>query len=73
VRAAARADVVYATSMIRARAIGARGADAARREARLGRGFERATRSGRYAGTLDEFQATGAADALPARDAQRRR
>jgi glycosyltransferase involved in cell wall biosynthesis len=58
VRAAGRrADVVYATSMIRRAAIGARLA---------GRPlvvklvsdevFERATRSGRYGGTLDEFQ-----------------
>lgn len=56
-RAAGRADVVYATSMIRRAAIGSRLA---------GRPlvvklvsdevFERETRSGRYSGTLDEFQ-----------------
>ena len=56
-KAARRADVVYATSMIRRAAIGSR----------LGRRplvvklvsdevFERAARSGRYTGTLDEFQ-----------------
>jgi glycosyltransferase involved in cell wall biosynthesis len=59
-QAARRADVVYATSMIRRAAIGA---------ALAGRplvvklvsdeAFERAIRSGRYAGTLDEFQSTG--------------
>jgi glycosyltransferase involved in cell wall biosynthesis len=59
-RAARRADVVYATSMIRRAAMGSRLA---------GRPlvvklvsdevFERATRSGRYAGTLDEFQRVG--------------
>jgi glycosyltransferase involved in cell wall biosynthesis len=58
--AARRADVVYATSMIRRAAIGARLA---------GRPlvvklvsdevFERATRSGRFAGTLGEFQRVG--------------
>jgi glycosyltransferase involved in cell wall biosynthesis len=59
-RAASRADAVYATSMIRRAAIGSS----------LGRrplvvklvsdeAFERATRSGRYSGTLDEFQAVG--------------
>ena len=58
VRAAARrADVVYATSMIRRAALGAR---LARRPLVVklvsDEVFERATRSGRYAGTLDEFQ-----------------
>ncbi len=58
VRAAARrADVVYATSMIRRSAIGAR---LARRPLVVklvsDEVFERATRSGRYVGTLDEFQ-----------------
>ena len=63
VRSGARgADVVYATSMIRRAAIGSRLA---------GRPlvvklvsdevFERATRSGRYEGTLDEFQRVGGA------------
>ena len=61
VRSAARgADVVYATSMIRRAALGAR---AARRPLVVklvsDEAFERATRSGRYSGTLDEFQATG--------------
>jgi glycosyltransferase involved in cell wall biosynthesis len=61
VRSAARgADVVYATSMIRRSALGAR---AARRPLVVklvsDEAFERATRSGRYYGTLDEFQATG--------------
>jgi glycosyltransferase involved in cell wall biosynthesis len=55
--AARRADVVYATSMIRRAAIGAR---LARRPLVVklvsDEAFERATRSGRYAGTLDEFQ-----------------
>jgi glycosyltransferase involved in cell wall biosynthesis len=55
--AARRADVVYATSMIRRAAIGAR---LARRPLVVklvsDEVFERATRSGRYAGTLDEFQ-----------------
>jgi glycosyltransferase involved in cell wall biosynthesis len=58
VRAAARrADVVYATSMIRRAAIGAR---LARRPLVVklvsDEVFERAMRSGRYVGTLDEFQ-----------------
>ena len=61
VRAAARgADVVYATSMIRRAAIGSR---LARRPLVVklvsDEVFERATRSGRYVGTLDEFQRTG--------------
>jgi glycosyltransferase involved in cell wall biosynthesis len=55
--AAHGADVVYATSMIRRAAIGAR---LARRPLVVklvsDEVFERATRSGRYAGTLDEFQ-----------------
>ena len=58
--AARRADVVYATSMIRRAAIGAR---LARRPLVVklvsDEVFERATRSGRYAGTLDEFQRVG--------------
>lgn len=58
VRAAARrADVVYATSMIRRAAVGAR---LARRPLVVklvsDEVFERATRSGRYEGTLDTFQ-----------------
>jgi glycosyltransferase involved in cell wall biosynthesis len=56
-RAARRADVAYATSMIRRAAIGSR---LARRPfvAKLvsDEVFERETRSGRFAGTLDEFQ-----------------
>jgi len=56
-RAARRADVVYATSMIRRAAIGAR---LARRPLVVklvsDEVFERAARSGRYTGTLDEFQ-----------------
>ena len=61
VRAAARrADVVYATSMIRRAAIGAR---LARRPLVVklvsDEVFERATRSGRFVGTLDEFQRVG--------------
>jgi glycosyltransferase involved in cell wall biosynthesis len=59
-RAARRADAVYATSMIRRAAIGAR---LARRPLVVklvsDEAFERATRSGRYVGTLDEFQASG--------------
>jgi glycosyltransferase involved in cell wall biosynthesis len=58
-RASRRADVVYATSMIRRAAIGSR---LARRPLVVklvsDEVFERATRSGRYAGTLDEFQRT---------------
>jgi glycosyltransferase involved in cell wall biosynthesis len=58
VRAAAyRADVVYATSMVRRAATGAR---LARRPLVVklvsDEVFERAARSGRYTGTLDEFQ-----------------
>jgi glycosyltransferase involved in cell wall biosynthesis len=57
--AALRADVVYATSMIRRSAIGA---GAARRPVVVklvsDEAFERATRSSRFAGTLEEFQAT---------------
>jgi len=61
VRAAARrADVVYATSMIRRAAVGAR---LARRPLVVklvsDEVFERAARSGRYLGTLDEFQRVG--------------
>jgi glycosyltransferase involved in cell wall biosynthesis len=61
VRGAARdSDVVYATSMIRRAAAGA---SAARTSLVVklvsDEAFERATRSGRYTGTLDEFQSTG--------------
>jgi glycosyltransferase involved in cell wall biosynthesis len=61
VRTRARgADVVYATSMIRRAAIGSR---LARRPLVVklvsDEVFERATRSGRYEGTLDAFQRTG--------------
>jgi len=56
-RAARRADVVYATSMIRRASIGSR---LARRPLVVklvsDEVFERATRSGRYGGTLDGFQ-----------------
>jgi glycosyltransferase involved in cell wall biosynthesis len=59
-RAARRADVVYATSMIRRAAIGSR---LARRPLVMklvsDEVFERAARSGRYVGTLDEFQRVG--------------
>ena len=59
-RAALRADAVYATSMIRRAAIGT---GLARRPLVVklvsDEAFERAARSGRYTGTLDEFQATG--------------
>jgi glycosyltransferase involved in cell wall biosynthesis len=58
--AARRADVVYATSMIRRASIGA---VLARRPLVVklvsDEAFERATRSGRYTGTLDQFQFTG--------------
>jgi len=58
--AARRADVVYATSMIRRAATGTA---LARRPLVVklvsDEAFERATRTGRYAGTLDEFQASG--------------
>ena len=61
-RAASRADAVYATSMIRRSAIGS---GLARRPLVVklvsDEAFERATRSGRYTGTLDEFQASGGA------------
>ena len=61
-RRARGADVVYATSMIRRAAIGAR---LARRPLVVklvsDEVFERATRSGRYEGTLDEFQHVGGA------------
>lgn len=57
---ARHADVVYATSMIRRAALGAR---LARKPlvAKLvsDEVFERATRSGRFEGTLDEFQRSG--------------
>lgn len=59
-RAARHADVVYATSMIRRAAAGAR---LARRPLVVklvsDEVFERAARSGRYSGTLDEFQRVG--------------
>lgn len=59
-RAARHADVVYATSMIRRSAIGSA---LARRPLVVklvsDEAFERATRSGRFSGTLDAFQATG--------------
>jgi glycosyltransferase involved in cell wall biosynthesis len=59
-RAARRADAVYATSMIRRAAIGS---GLARRPLVVklvsDEAFERAVRSGRYKGTLDEFQAAG--------------
>ncbi len=59
---AARADVVYATSMVRRSALGAR---LARKPLVVklvsDEVFERATRSGRFQGTLDEFQRTGGA------------
>ena len=57
VRAARAADVVYATSMIRRSAAGAA---AARRPLVVklvaDEAYERATRSGRFGGTLEEFQ-----------------
>jgi glycosyltransferase involved in cell wall biosynthesis len=59
---ARRADVVYATSMVRRAALGAR---LARKPLVVklvsDEVFERATRSGRYRGTLDEFQRVGGA------------
>jgi glycosyltransferase involved in cell wall biosynthesis len=59
-QAARRADVVYATSMIRRSAIGSR---LARRPLVVklvsDEVFERAARQSRYAGTLDEFQREG--------------
>jgi glycosyltransferase involved in cell wall biosynthesis len=59
-RAASRADAVYATSMVRRAAIGS---TLARRPFVVklvsDEVFERAMRSGRYAGTLDEFQRVG--------------
>ena len=61
-RRAATCDVVYATSMVRRAALGAA---LARRPLVVklvsDEVFERATRSGRYAGTLDEFQRVGGA------------
>jgi glycosyltransferase involved in cell wall biosynthesis len=60
--AARRADVVYATSMIRRAALGA---TLARRPLVVklvsDEAFERAARSGRFTGTLDQFQFTGGA------------
>lgn len=59
---ASRADVVYATSMVRRAALGAR---LARKPLVVklvsDEVFERATRSGRYQGRLDEFQRVGGA------------
>ena len=59
-RSARRADVVYATSMIRRAAIGSR---LARRPLVVklvsDEVFERESRSGRFLGTLDEFQRAG--------------
>jgi glycosyltransferase involved in cell wall biosynthesis len=59
---AGRADVVYATSMVRRAALGAR---LARKPLVVklvsDEVFERATRGGRFAGTLDEFQRVGGA------------
>jgi len=61
-RAAARSDVVYATSMIRRAALGSW---LARRPLVVklvsDEAFERARRSDRFDGTLDEFQAAGGA------------
>ena len=60
--AAVRSDVVYATSMVRRAAIGA---FLARRPLVVklvsDEAFERARRSGRFDGTLDQFQAAGGA------------
>ena len=60
--AAARSDVVYATSMVRRAALGA---SLARRPLVVklvsDEAFERARRSGLFEGTLDEFQAVGGA------------
>jgi glycosyltransferase involved in cell wall biosynthesis len=59
---ASRADVVYATSMVRRAALGAR---LARKPLVVklvsDEVFERATRGGRFEGTLDEFQGVGGA------------
>jgi glycosyltransferase involved in cell wall biosynthesis len=59
---AARSDVVYATSMVRRAALGSR---LARRPLVVklvsDEVFERARRSGRFGGTLDEFQRVGGA------------
>lgn len=61
-RCARRAEVVYATSMVRRAALGAR---LARKPLVVklvsDEAFERATRSGRFRGTLDEFQHAGGA------------
>ncbi|HET6623949.1 MAG TPA: glycosyltransferase family 4 protein, partial [Gaiellaceae bacterium] len=60
--AAARSDVVYSTSMVRRAALGA---SLARRPLVVklvsDEAFERARRSGRFDGTLDEFQTAGGA------------
>ena len=74
-RAARRSDRVYATSMVRRAALGA---TLARRPLVVklvsDEAFERAARSGRFGGTLEEFQATERRRArpLPARHAERR-
>ena len=61
-RAARPADVVYATSMVRRAAIGAALARCPLVVKLVSdEVFERSTRSGRYQGTLDEFQRTGGA------------
>ena len=63
-RCARGADVVYATSMIRRAAIGSRlGGRPLVVKLVSDEVFERATRSGRYGGTLDEFQRVGGARA----------
>jgi glycosyltransferase involved in cell wall biosynthesis len=59
---AQRADVVYATSMVRRAALGARLAQKPLVVKLVSdEVFERATRSGRFRGTLDEFQGVGGA------------
>lgn len=61
-RRARGSDIVYATSMIRRAAIGARLARTPLVVKLVSdEVFERATRSGRYAGTLDEFKHVGGA------------
>jgi glycosyltransferase involved in cell wall biosynthesis len=61
-RLARRSDVVYATSMIRRAAIGARSARTPVVVKLVSdEVFERATRSGRFEGTLEEFQRIGGA------------
>jgi glycosyltransferase involved in cell wall biosynthesis len=61
-RAAARSDVVYATSLVRRAALGASLARCPLVVKLVSdEAFERARRSGRFDGTLDEFQAAGGA------------